>query len=118
VGIDDDVMAEVSSSGAAAPVEQSSSVRMGLLWLRLESRAPSRIQLWKIHDGSGNPIATNDDWKEARQVQIEAIGLPPADDREAAILATPPGATRRLFEARPERLESLCWKFIFCPEYV
>ena len=44
----------------------------------------------EIHDGSGNMIATNDDWKGAEQVQIEAIGLPPADDRKAAILATLP----------------------------
>ena len=44
----------------------------------------------EIHDGSGNTIATNDDWKEAQQVQIETTGLPPGDDREAAILATLP----------------------------
>ena len=73
----------------------------------------------EIHDGSGNTIATNDDWKEAQQVQIEATGLPPADDREAAIWATlPVGATLRLFEARPERLDSLWWKSIAYPECV
>ena len=73
----------------------------------------------EIHDGSGNAIATNDDWKEARQVQIEAIGLPFADDREAAILATlPVGGYTAIIQARPERPESLWWKFIVCPEYV
>ena len=46
-------------------------------------------------------------------------GLPPADDREAAILATlPAGGYTRSFEARPERPESLWWKFIVCPEWV
>jgi hypothetical protein len=46
-------------------------------------------------------------------------GFPSADDREAAILATlPVGATLRLFEARLERLESLWWNFIVCPECV
>ena len=44
-------------------------------------------------------------------------GLPSADDREAAILATlPVGATLRFSEARLKRWESLWWKFIVCPE--
>jgi hypothetical protein len=53
------------------------------------SRALSDATLER-HDGSGNTIAINDDWEEAEQVQIEATGLPPADDRETAILATLP----------------------------
>ena len=46
-------------------------------------------------------------------------GLPPADDREAAILATlPAGTTLQLSEARAERLDWLWWKSIAYPECV
>ncbi len=42
----------------------------------------------ELHDKDGALITTNDDWKDTQQSQIEAIGLPPTDDRESAILAT------------------------------
>lgn len=46
----------------------------------------------ELHDGNGVAIAFNDNWKDAQQTEIEATGLPPADDREAAIVASlPPG---------------------------
>ena len=38
-------------------------------------------------------IATNDNWKESQQSEIEATTIPPGNDLEAAIVATlPPGA--------------------------
>ena len=43
-----------------------------------------------LHDAYGSTIASNDDWKDAQQEQIEAIGLALRDDREAAIVATLP----------------------------
>jgi len=47
----------------------------------------------ELHDGSGNTLMTNDDWKETQQTEIEATGLAPGDDRESAILSTlAPGA--------------------------
>ncbi len=47
----------------------------------------------ELHDGSGNTLMTNDDWKETQQTEIEATGLAPTDDRESAILSTlAPGA--------------------------
>jgi hypothetical protein len=41
-------------------------------------------------DSSGGVIATNDDWKDTQQSQIQATGLAPPDDRESAIYATLP----------------------------
>ena len=39
----------------------------------------------ELFDGNGTPITLNDDWK-ADQAAIEATGLQPSDDAEAAIL--------------------------------
>ena len=41
----------------------------------------------ELHDGQGALIAQNDNWRESDQVAaIEATGIPPSDDREAAIV--------------------------------
>ena len=42
----------------------------------------------QIVDSHGTTIASNDNWKSNQQAQIEATGLPPGDDREAAIIVT------------------------------
>ncbi|MGH8164407.1 MAG: hypothetical protein ACREP1_08750, partial [Rhodanobacteraceae bacterium] len=42
----------------------------------------------ELHDGSGTLIASNDDWKDSQQSQIQATGLAPKNDRESAIYAT------------------------------
>jgi hypothetical protein len=42
----------------------------------------------ELHDGDGVTIATNDNWRDAQETEIEATGLPPNDDAEAALLAT------------------------------
>ncbi len=42
----------------------------------------------ELHDKDGVTIASNDDWKEAQQADIEATMLAPKDDRESAILMT------------------------------
>ena len=41
-----------------------------------------------LHDGNGAIIASNDNWKDTQQSEIQATGLAPSDDRESAILAT------------------------------
>ncbi|MBA3649944.1 MAG: hypothetical protein H0W66_00315 [Chthoniobacterales bacterium] len=47
----------------------------------------------ELHNGDGDTLAENDDWKDSQQTEIDATGLPPGDDRESAILSTlPPGA--------------------------
>ncbi|HSH37594.1 MAG TPA: sialidase family protein [Chthoniobacterales bacterium] len=43
----------------------------------------------ELFAGSGSaPVATNDNWKESQRAEIEASGIPPGDDREAAIVQT------------------------------
>jgi hypothetical protein len=47
----------------------------------------------ELHDNNGTLIAANDDWKSDQQSEIEATGIPPTDDAEAAIVTTlAPGA--------------------------
>ena len=47
----------------------------------------------ELHDSSGALIASNDNWKDTQQGEIQASGLAPADDRESAIVRTlSPGA--------------------------
>jgi parallel beta helix pectate lyase-like protein len=40
----------------------------------------------ELHDANGGVLRTNDDWRSDHPVDIEATGIPPADDRESAIL--------------------------------
>jgi hypothetical protein len=40
----------------------------------------------ELHDRNGATIGSNDDWKETQTAEIQASGLAPADDREAAII--------------------------------
>ena len=45
----------------------------------------------ELHDGNGNTIALNDNWKEGAQAaEIQASGLAPSDDLESAILQVVP----------------------------
>ena len=41
-----------------------------------------------LHDQSGSVIATNDDWKQTQQSELEAFGMGLSDDREAAVILT------------------------------
>jgi sugar lactone lactonase YvrE len=42
----------------------------------------------ELHDSNGELIASNDSWKSDQQDEIEATGIPPTNDAEAAILIT------------------------------
>ena len=47
----------------------------------------------ELHDNHGVLFASNDNWKDNQQAQIEATTIPPANDSESAIVATlQPGA--------------------------
>ena len=47
----------------------------------------------ELHDSNGNIIASNDNWRENQQFAIQATGIPPTEDAEAAIVSTlPPGS--------------------------
>lgn len=51
---------------------------------------PNALQdpVLELRDGNGALIASNDDWKDTQQAEIQATGLAPSNDRESAILAT------------------------------
>ena len=49
---------------------------------------PLQDPILELHDGNGALIASNDNWKETQQTEIEATGLAPIDDREAAMVIT------------------------------
>jgi hypothetical protein len=42
----------------------------------------------ELHDGAGNTVAFNDNWRATQQTDIQQTGLAPSDDRESAIVAT------------------------------
>ncbi|HEY2799795.1 MAG TPA: NHL repeat-containing protein [Chthoniobacterales bacterium] len=42
----------------------------------------------ELHDSNGALIAANDNWKQSQRSAIEATGIPPTTDAEAALLAT------------------------------
>jgi hypothetical protein len=42
----------------------------------------------ELHDASGATIASNDDWKDSQQTEIEATGIPPTNDKESASLVS------------------------------
>jgi hypothetical protein len=46
----------------------------------------------ELRDEDGGLLATNDNWKSHQQIEIEATGIPPTDDLEAAIVTTLPAA--------------------------
>jgi len=41
-----------------------------------------------LFDSNGNVLWTNNDWKDSQQAAIQATGLAPSDDLEAAIIVT------------------------------
>jgi hypothetical protein len=48
--------------------------------------------LLELHDADGAILATNDNWRDTQEVDIEATGLAPTNDAESAIVSTlPPG---------------------------
>jgi hypothetical protein len=42
----------------------------------------------ELHDGNGATIASNDNWKDSQQADIEATTIPPSNDLESAIVRT------------------------------
>jgi hypothetical protein len=63
----------------------------------------------QLRDANGNLVIENDDWKirssdgGSQQAEIEATGLQPSDDREAAVVTTlPPGQYTAQVRGKPE----------------
>jgi hypothetical protein len=42
----------------------------------------------ELHNGAGALIATNDNWRDTQQAEIQATHIPPTDIRESAIVRT------------------------------
>lgn len=42
----------------------------------------------ELFDGNGTSIAGNDNWRDTQASELQAIGIPPSDDREPAIVAS------------------------------
>ncbi|MDQ6808260.1 MAG: hypothetical protein M3Z64_02365 [Verrucomicrobiota bacterium] len=49
----------------------------------------------ELRDGSGQLLASNDNWKDTQQAAIQATGIPPTNDLESAIVADLPAANAR-----------------------
>ena len=44
--------------------------------------------LLELHNADGSILATNDNWRDTQEAEIEATGIPPANDAESAIVST------------------------------
>ncbi|HEY2711309.1 MAG TPA: CocE/NonD family hydrolase [Chthoniobacterales bacterium] len=55
----------------------------------------------ELYNSEGSLVFSNDDWRTAQETQINATGIPPTNDREAAIVATlsPGGYTALVHDA-------------------
>jgi hypothetical protein len=47
----------------------------------------------ELHNSNGDIIVANDNWRDTQETEIKATGIPPSDNREAAIIQSlPPSA--------------------------
>jgi hypothetical protein len=44
----------------------------------------------ELHNGNGDLLESNDDWKDTQQTEIEGTGIPPQSDAESAMMVTLP----------------------------
>ncbi len=69
----------------------------------------------ELHDGNGNTLTSNDDWKETQQTEIEATGIPPTNDHESALISTvAPGSTPRLSVEKTTQQASVWSRLTIC----
>jgi uncharacterized protein GlcG (DUF336 family) len=55
----------------------------------------------ELHDATGAVIATNDNWADTQQLEVNASGIPPPNELESAIVRTlPPGAYTAVVNGR------------------
>lgn len=54
---------------------------------------PLQDPVLELHDSHGTVIASNDNWKDTQQAELQATGIPPNSDLESAlVLNVLPGA--------------------------
>lgn len=54
---------------------------------------PLNDTVLELHNGNGDAIESNNDWKDKQQTEIQNTGIPPTDDRESAIVAVLPSGS-------------------------
>lgn len=90
VGTDDDVMI-----GGFIVDSQTSDVLLRALGPSLTQSGIGNVlanPTLELHNGNGEVIAFNNDWRDTDRTAIENTGIPPASNTESAIIATlPPG---------------------------
>jgi streptogramin lyase len=42
----------------------------------------------ELHNGNGDVVIANDNWRDTQQAEIQATGIPPTEDRESAVVQT------------------------------
>ena len=47
----------------------------------------------ELHDSNGALLASDDNWKDSQQTEIEATGIPPSNNLESAIVASLPSGS-------------------------
>lgn len=94
-------LANISTRGLVQPAD---NVLIGGIIVGPDTSAPAKILLRALGPSTGIPGAlqdptlalvdangaslSNDDWRSTQEPELKATGVPPRDDREAAILAT------------------------------
>nr|MBA2271929.1 hypothetical protein [Chthoniobacterales bacterium] len=71
----------------------------------VEAGVPGRLDdpTMELISGASGSIASNDNWKDSQQSEIEQTGIPPRDERESAIVRTlQPGAYTAIVRGKSE----------------
>lgn len=95
VGTDDSVMIGGFIVGAGQGTDGAGSARIVLRGIgpSLNPTPKSGVLLnpeLLLFDGNGSIIASNDDWRQTQEAEIQASGVAPTDDRESALIAVLP----------------------------
>ena len=80
---------------------------------RFDIADPLLDPVLELRNVNGDILATNDNWKDTQEAEIDATGLAPTDDAESAMLQTlPSGAYTASCAEREIRPALGWWKFI------
>ncbi len=79
---------EVLIGGFIVVGDNSTSVLVRALGPSLPLSGTLSDPTLELHNGNGDVIVSNDDWRSAQENAIAATGIPPTKDRESALLAT------------------------------
>ena len=94
VGTDDNVM--IAGFMIDPTVDEAARVLIRAIGPTLPAaQVPDPLQdpTLELHDPSGTLIASNDNWADTAETEIQNTGIPPTDNRESAILANLPAGS-------------------------